>query len=106
MLYKFPNLSREEIENILGLSELRQTKVYQEALEEGEHIGEQHGRTEGRTEEARSLVLRQLARRMGTLPTTVEAQVRALALLQLEALGEELLDFGALDDLTEWLREQ
>jgi hypothetical protein len=41
-----------------------------------------------------------------TLPATVEAQVRALALLQLEALGEELLDFGALDDLTEWLREQ
>jgi hypothetical protein len=38
------------------------------------------GRTEGRTEEARSLVLRQLARRVGTLPANVEAQVQALAL--------------------------
>lgn len=35
VLYKFPNLSREEIEAMLGLSELRQTRVYQEAREEG-----------------------------------------------------------------------
>jgi predicted transposase/invertase (TIGR01784 family) len=106
VVYKFPSLSREEIENMLGLSELKQTKVYQEALEEGEQIGEQRGRTEGRTEEARSLILRQLARRVGTLPATVEAQVQALALPKLEALGEALLDFVALEDLTEWLRGQ
>jgi predicted transposase/invertase (TIGR01784 family) len=102
VVYKFPSLSREEIENMLGLSELRQTKVYQEALEEGEQIGEQRGRTE----EARSLILRQLARRVGTLPATAEAQVQALALPKLEALGEALLDFVALQDLTEWLRRQ
>lgn len=35
-VYKFPKLSREEIETMLGLSELKQTKVYQEAVEEGE----------------------------------------------------------------------
>ena len=35
VLYKFPNLSREELEAMLGLSELRQTRVYQEAREEG-----------------------------------------------------------------------
>jgi predicted transposase/invertase (TIGR01784 family) len=35
VLYKFPNLSREELETMLGLSELRQTRVYQEAREEG-----------------------------------------------------------------------
>jgi predicted transposase/invertase (TIGR01784 family) len=101
VVYKFPSLSREEIENMLGLSELRQTKVYQEALEEGEQIGEQRGRTE----EARSLILRQLARRVGTLPATVEAQVQALALPELEALGEALLDFAALDDLSHWLQD-
>jgi predicted transposase/invertase (TIGR01784 family) len=39
-VYKFPKLSREEIETMLGLSELRQTKVYQEAVEEGEQRGE------------------------------------------------------------------
>jgi hypothetical protein len=43
---------------------------------------------------------------VGTLPATVEAQVQALALPQLEALGEALLDFVALDDLSEWLQRQ
>ena len=112
VIYKFPLLSREEIEKMLGLSELKQTRVYKEALQEGEQIGEQRGRSEGitegrsegRTEEARSLIFRQLTRRLGTLPTTAEAQVQALALPELEALGEALLDFAALDDLTEWLQ--
>lgn len=38
-VYKFPDKSREEIEDMLGLSELKQTKVYQEALEEGRQEG-------------------------------------------------------------------
>ena len=112
VVYKFPSLSREEIEEMLGLNELKQTRVYQEALEEGreegiaegEQRGRSKGRSEGRTEEARSLIFRQLTRRLGTLPTTTEAQVQALALPELETLGEALLDFAALDDLTEWLQ--
>ncbi len=86
---------------------MRESVIYQEILQEGEQVGEQRGRTEGmtegRTEEARSLILRQLARRVGTPPANVEAQVQALELPQLEALGEALLDFAALDDLTKWL---
>ena len=35
MVYKFPQLSRQEVENMLKLSALKQTRVYQEALEEG-----------------------------------------------------------------------
>jgi Domain of unknown function (DUF4351) len=62
------------------------------------------GERRGRTEEARSLVLRLLARRVGTLPADVEAQVQALALPQLEALGEALLDFSNRTDLELWLR--
>ena len=108
VIYKFPSLSREEIEEMLGLSELKQTKVYQEALEEGREEGiaegEQRGRTEGRTEEARSLILRQLTRRLGTLPATAEAKVQALALPELEALGEALLDFASAQDLSVWLQ--
>jgi hypothetical protein len=41
---------------------------------------------------------------VGTLPATVEAQVQALALPELEALGEAMLAFTVLDDLTDWLR--
>ncbi len=40
IVYKLPQKSREEIEAMLGLSDLKQTKVYQEALAEGEHRGE------------------------------------------------------------------
>jgi predicted transposase/invertase (TIGR01784 family) len=35
LVYKFPTMSREEIEAMFGLSELKQTRVYQEAFEEG-----------------------------------------------------------------------
>ena len=35
IIYKFPRLSRKEIEQMLGLGELKQTKFYQEAFEEG-----------------------------------------------------------------------
>ncbi|BAY83006.1 hypothetical protein NIES267_24920 [Calothrix parasitica NIES-267] len=39
IVYKFPRLSRKEIEKMLGLGELKQTKVYQEAFEEGKQEG-------------------------------------------------------------------
>jgi predicted transposase YdaD len=91
---------------------LRESPWYQEILAEGEQRGrtegEQRGRTEGeqrgRTEEGQLLVLRQLNRRFRILPNDVEAQVRALALSQLEALGEALLDFTQMSDLTDWLQ--
>lgn len=36
VVYKFPSLSREEIETMLNLNLLKETRVYQEAKEEGE----------------------------------------------------------------------
>jgi predicted transposase/invertase (TIGR01784 family) len=36
LIYKFPRMNREEIEAMFGLSELKQTRFYQEAKEEGE----------------------------------------------------------------------
>jgi F0F1-type ATP synthase membrane subunit b/b' len=38
------------------------------------------------------------------LPADVQAQVEALSVEQLEALGEALLDFDDLDDLIDRLR--
>jgi predicted transposase/invertase (TIGR01784 family) len=112
IVYKFPKLSREEIEKMLGLSELRQTRVYQEGVEEGEergilkgrNEGRTEGRTEGRVEEAQSLILRQLTRRIGNVSSTMRSQVSSLSLHQLESLGEALLDFTSVDDLEHWLR--
>jgi Domain of unknown function (DUF4351) len=42
---------------------------------------------------------------VGTFPADVEGQVQALALPQLEALGEVLLDFAGLEDLVGWLSQ-
>ena len=64
----------------------------------------QEGRQEGRQEGERSLILRQLSRRVGPISPDVIAQVEALSLQQLEGLGEALLDFANTDDLITWLR--
>ena len=47
IVYKLPQKSREEIEAMLGLSDLKQTKVYQEALEEGKQLGVEEGKQLG-----------------------------------------------------------
>ena len=58
-VYKFINLSRQEVEAMLGIT-LGQTRVYQEAKEEG------------REEEAKLLILRQLTRRVEKCPSQSE----------------------------------
>jgi predicted transposase/invertase (TIGR01784 family) len=46
LLAQFPKLSREEIEKMVHLADLRETRVFQEALEEGEEKGLEKGREE------------------------------------------------------------
>ncbi len=96
VVYKFPQLSREDIEKMLGLSEIKKTRVYQEALEEGRQEGRQAGECD--------LVLRLLNRRFGQIAPDLEAKIRALSLPELEELGEALLDFSDRSDLTNWLQ--
>jgi len=109
MVYKFPQLNREEIEQMLGLSELKQTRVYQQARAEGRQEGIQEGRQEGIQEgqqrEAATLVLRQLARRLGQVAPEVRSQIQQLPVAQLEELGEALLDFSSAQDLADWLQD-
>jgi Domain of unknown function (DUF4351) len=77
---------------------------WEEATQEkGIAIGEQRGISIGQREQARSSVLRQLSRRIGILPIEVRSQVEALSLIQLDELGEALLDFDQLTHLTNWL---
>ena len=86
MVYKFTSLSRQEVEQMLGIN-LQETRVYREAKAEGEEIGVQR---------ERSLVLRQLTRRVGELPQILRSPLDSLSLDQLEALGEALLDFSTI----------
>jgi predicted transposase YdaD len=94
MVYKFPELSHEVIEAMFSVSELKQTRVYRDAM------------NEGRAEEAQTLVMRQLVRRVGVVPSVTETRIRGLSLSQVENLAEALLDFSSVDDLEMWLRSQ
>jgi Domain of unknown function (DUF4351) len=60
-------------------------------------------RLEGEIKGQQELVLRQLNRRLGSVPIDLATRVKALNLGQLEQLGEALLDFTQLGDLTAWL---
>ncbi|MEB3292983.1 MAG: DUF4351 domain-containing protein, partial [Synechococcales bacterium] len=77
--------------------------VLEEGREEGREEGWQAGRQEGRQEGERSLILRQLHRRVGTIPDRTLDRIQTLTLPQLELLGDALLDFSAIADLTTWL---
>ncbi|WP_309743841.1 Rpn family recombination-promoting nuclease/putative transposase [Chamaesiphon sp. OTE_20_metabat_361] len=90
IVYKFSNLSRDEVDAMLGI-ELEQTRVYQDAAQEG------------RQQEAQALILRLLNRRVGNVSPAVETSIKALPLLRLEDLGEALLDFSQMGDLMSWL---
>jgi predicted transposase YdaD len=84
---------------------MRESVIYQEILEEGELRGQQRGEQRGEQRE-RSLILRQLTRRVGELPEEVRELVETLSLEQFENLGEALLDFTSITDLHAWLEAQ
>jgi Uma2 family endonuclease len=54
----------------------------------------------------RSFILRLLARKLGTIDDSALDRLNALSIEQLESLGEALLDFGSIDDFTNWLDVQ
>jgi predicted transposase/invertase (TIGR01784 family) len=86
MVYKFSNLSRDEVDAMLGI-ELQQTRVYQEAMADGEQI----------------LVLKQLTRKFGNISSEIRSRVNSLTIDRVESLGEALLDFTSIADLEAWL---
>ncbi|MEH2278674.1 MAG: Rpn family recombination-promoting nuclease/putative transposase [Nostoc sp.] len=95
IVYKFSTLSREEIQAMLGLN-LEEPRAILEAKEEG--------REQGKVEGERKVVLRLLNRRVGNIPDPFLSQIQELSVEQLEALGDALLDFSTLADLSGWLQ--
>jgi Domain of unknown function (DUF4351) len=88
------NLSTDERALAMNLTPVYE-KWRRETLEEGEQRGRQDGE--------KSMVLRQLTRRIGALSASSIAQVQSLGLSQIELLGEDLLDFSNPEDLDAWL---
>jgi predicted transposase/invertase (TIGR01784 family) len=97
MVYKFTHLTRQEVETMLG-TRLQETRVYQDAKQEGIEQGIEQG-----IERQRSLIFRLLTRQVGKLSKPQKSSIDRLSLDQLENLNEALLDFATIADLETWL---
>jgi len=65
--------------------------------------GRKEGQEEGIEMGQRSLILRQLTRRIGVLPDNLNDRIQLLPIDQLAILAEDLLDFSGLNDLVAWM---
>jgi Domain of unknown function (DUF4351) len=84
------NKATEETELIMNLSPL-----YLEQID----IATQ----KGRSEEGKSLIIRMLTRKLGTLDPNSLDLINNLSLEAIESLADALLDFKTIADLTAWL---
>jgi predicted transposase/invertase (TIGR01784 family) len=87
--YKFVNLSRAEVEEMMGIN-LEDTRIYREARED----------------EGRSLIILQLEQRAEALPQSTKDRINTLSLPQIESLAIALLNFSSPDELEAWLDSQ
>jgi predicted transposase/invertase (TIGR01784 family) len=103
IVYKFPQKSREEIEAMFGLSDLKQTKVYQEARAEGLAEGLAEGEQRGMQQGERLVVENLLRVRFGQLDGELNAIIDSILelppeeftpLLMERSLSELLEQFG------------
>jgi predicted DNA-binding ribbon-helix-helix protein len=74
------------------------TSVEQIGYDRGMKVGEETGQ--------RSLILRLLTRKVGSIPDRTLDCINHLSIAQLESLGEALLDFSSIADLAAWLENQ
>ncbi len=79
------------------------TTIERRAEARGFELGEARGLELGEARKARSMVQRQLTRRFGELPDMLLGNLDGLSIDDLDELGDALLDFGTIDDLTHWL---
>lgn len=94
VVYTFNNLSRAEVEKMLGLDvTFQETRFYKDV------------KAEGKAEERRSLVSVLIDRKLGKLSTKMEESIAALDLKKLESLAIALLDFKTIADLETWLKQ-
>jgi predicted transposase YdaD len=82
---------------------LRESPWYQEILKEGKLEGKLEGRLEGKLEGESIVILRQIRRKFGEIAPDLQLKIRNLSAMELEDLGENLLDFSQIGELISWL---
>jgi predicted transposase/invertase (TIGR01784 family) len=111
LVYKFPKLSRQEVEAMFTHSDLKKTRVYQDAVLEGEQRGLQIGKQEGLQlgeqkglQRQATILLRQLTRKFGNIPPRLKTRINKLSAMQLENLAEAIFDLETITELNAWLK--
>jgi len=97
LVYKFPQLTREEIQAMFTIDDLKQTRYYQDAKQEGMQQGMQQGQA--------NLMLKQLARKFGGVSEELRSNIAQLSPAQLENLAEAILDFVSMAELDRWMQQ-
>ncbi len=96
-------LFREEVAAIAPEQREAVMEIVTSWMEEGIRKGLEQGLEQGRRSEASGLVVRQLTRRLGPLDASLLGRLNALSVEATEDLGEALLDFHCIADLSAWL---
>jgi flagellar biosynthesis/type III secretory pathway protein FliH len=104
-----PEAAKEAVMNLTNpFIELGKQRGLQQGLQQGLQRGREQGREQGlqqgRQQGEADLVLKLITRRLGAISSSQEKAVRRLPLRKIEALGEALLDFTSVADLSRWLR--
>lgn len=100
------HLNQEEestFQSLLSTMELQEQEQIMQITTSWKEQGRVEGRQEGRIEEKLAIILRLLNRKLGNLPLEIDTQIKSLEPNKLDTLTEDLLDFGTLEDLNQWL---
>lgn len=89
---------RREATQMPILNDIMDHKVYGPLLRRGIRIGLENGREQG-LERERQVILRQIAKRFGPVPSAARKRIAVMSAPKLEKLALRLLDAGSLDEL-------
>ena len=92
---------KEVVRRLFSEGIMRESVIYQEIFQAGEAQGEARGEARGE----RRMAVRFLSRQFGNLSPSLISQLNELSLEQIEALGDVMVNFISLEDLTHWLEQ-
>ena len=96
---------KEVVRRLFSEGIMRESVIYQEIFQAGEVQGEARGEARGEAQGERRMAIRILSRQLGDLSPSLISQLNELSLGKIEALGDAMVDFISIEDLTQWLEK-
>ncbi len=91
-----------EQEGVMQITTSWMRRGLEQGLEQGLERGLERGLEQGLARE-RNLIIRLIKRKLGAIDVALESRIMTLTIDDLERVGEALLDFSTVEDLTNWL---